>query len=180
MATMIEEEITECLMQLPILRKKPCIIDGQSGQHPMDKTFVLVHQINEVPNGTPSITLRQSDGLFYLTRPVNYPFRISVQGFKSDGIGYLCGTLRDYFDLPDTLALFQEAGYSYEITSAVSNMPIFLNTDQFVRYSFTVLFKTSKTMPFEMNTIDGVDINGKVDVNKLVEVDVDIGIIKDK
>ena len=123
-------------------------------------------------------------GIWKVNQPKAYEVRISIQGDKSlngrgDGVGDILELLKLQMDLPSMRRRFANAftithnegeddewdevvkGYSYEIDPQTITLPIKLNTDQYIRYSFKVTFKTNIAFDVEQEVMDGVKVEGK-------------------
>lgn len=180
---MIEAEIVTCLNRINIGTDLQYLVDGQNGVHPMDKTFGLVGKIDEYDMGTSTQTLTSRTGKYYSTQSKGYDIRISIQGRKArnvrgEGIDDFCERLKLLMDVPTVRQLFMDIGYTYKIDPQILPIPIQLNTDQYVRYSFKVSFFTSITTEFELGSILKAEVHGDFydsGNNLISEYDDDIG-----
>ena len=156
--------------------KYPVIIESQNGVHPMDNWFFLVGTINQYNTGTSTKTLTSrsevviEDGVKYKTwqmnQPKAYEVRICMQGSKDrdgrgNGIEDIIEILKLQMDTPKIRRMFNDVGYSYEIDVQTINIPMVLNTDQYVRYSFKVTFRTNISFEIEQEVMDRMEVKGK-------------------
>ena len=156
--------------------KYPVIIESQNGVHPMDNWFFLVGTINQYNTGTSTKTLTSrsevviEDGVKYKTwhmnQPKAYEVRICMQGSKDrdgrgNGIEDIIEILKLQMDTPKIRRMFNDVGYSYEIDVQTISIPMVLNTDQYVRYSFKVTFRTNISFEIEQEVMDRMEVKGK-------------------
>lgn len=160
---MVEVDIIRCLKQISLSKTDiPFIVGGQSGVHPMDKVFCLVENVQERNIGTSSKPLTSRDGVWRQIQAKRYEVRISLQGLITDNVGSLCEELKLLMDITPVRQIFNDLGYTYNIDDQTIVIPVQLNTDQYVRYSFTVDFNMNKLISYSQPTIDHVELHGKV------------------
>ena len=181
---MIEADVVRILNTIKLFGRKdrtlkdkyPVIIESQNGVHPMDNWFFLVGTINQYNTGTSTKTLTSrsevviEDGVKYKTwqmnQPKAYEVRICMQGSKDrdgrgNGIEDIIEILKLQMDTPKIRRMFNDVGYSYEIDVQTINIPMVLNTDQYVRYSFKVTFRTNISFEIEQEVMDRMEVKGK-------------------
>lgn len=158
---MIEVDVIRCLNQIPLTVPVKYIVDSDNGIHPMDELFCLVGLITEDNMGTPTKTLTSRNDSWAQSQSKVYEVRISYQGRKNQYVSDICEEMKMLLTIPPIRQIFMDAGYTYDVDIQTICIPIQLNTDQYVRYSFTVNFKTSKTILFSQNTIEKVNVNGE-------------------
>ena len=181
---MIEADVVRILNTIKLFGRKdrtlkdkyPVIIESQNGVHPMDNWFFLVGTINQYNTGTSTKTLTSrsevviEDGVKYKTwqmnQPKAYEVRICMQGSKDrdgrgNGIEDIIEILKLQMDTPKIRRMFNDVGYSYEIDVQTISIPMVLNTDQYVRYSFKVTFRTNISFEIEQEVMDRMEVKGK-------------------
>lgn len=162
--------------------KYKILVDNQNGVHPMNEPFVLVGKIDEYNLGTSTHTLttrdtydvdvevdgkviKSKDGVFVMNQPKAYVLRIAMQGTKTptlagENVEDYIEYLKLMMDTPRVRQEFFDIGYSYDIDPQTLPIPVQLNTDQYVRHSFKVTFKTNISIEFDQTVMGGAEING--------------------
>lgn len=157
---MIEQDIVKILAAINT-DVETFVIESQNGIHPFDKIFCLIGEVDSYSNGTSSIPLNSRNEEWVLRQSITQDVRISIQGRKTDNISERVETLKMILDTPPVRQLFEDVGYNYVIDLQTIVIPVPLNTDQYIRHSFKVRFKSSKTTKFTAPTLDKVkDLTG--------------------
>lgn len=163
---MIESDVAEVLNEVNLISKLAFQVGGQNNVHPMDKMFGLIEKVNDINLGTATQTLTSRDGIWVQQQTKAYQVRISVQGEKARNLNGdtpedVCERLQLMMNTPPLRQMFMDAGYTYKIEDNMICIPMFLNTDQYVRYSFVVSFRTSKAVKFAQDAMKAVEVKGK-------------------
>lgn len=183
---MIETVVTKVLSKMRGFGDKyPRVIESQNGVHPMDKTFILVGQISSYNLGTATKTLttrktyevdvevdgqtvKSVDGLWVMNQPKAYEVRISMQGLKAldlsdQSIEDKVEELKLRLDTPRIRQEFFDLGYTYKIDEATISLPVFLNTDQYEKFSFKITLKTNISIEFDNTVMGGAELIGEIE-----------------
>lgn len=137
------------------------IVGNQGGVHPMT-VFGIVTAGSERPIGSMRTQLNSSTGTYYYSQPMEYTALIGIQGRIGSGANDIAQDLKFMLNTPMMKRSFKQYGYSVLVdTSPLQPMPMYMDTDTFVRYQFNIILRTDLHKIISNESMTGVDVREK-------------------
>lgn len=134
------------------------IVDSQNGVHPKT-VFGIVGEVTRTPLGTMKNDLRLKDGKVIYAQPFEFLVNVGVQGREDSNASDLAMMVRFLMNTPVLKRAFRQNGYAIRVDDGdTRRLPITMNTDVFLRHSFSVWLTSDVYMSIDSLPIKQVDV----------------------
>lgn len=152
----VEGDVSEILnKQFPDTK---FIVDSQNGVHPKT-VFGIVGEVTRTPLGTMKKDLRLKNGKAVYAQPYEFLVNVGVQGRENSTASSVAMSVRFLMNTPVLKRAFRQKGYAIRVDDGdTRRIPVTMNTDVFLRHSFSVWLTSDVYLEIDSLPIKQVDV----------------------